>query len=232
MKNYAVRVAILTPEFCLLSTELLNSMEIKEIVVSFGRVFTPFQLGKFTIIPEGEPLPANCGIPLYLGKKGAFGSGEHETTAACLGQLENLAPLTGYGVLDLGSGTGILAIAALLLGAESAVAVDIEWPAAESCRRNACLNGLEAEVEIICGELGALSCSGFDIVMANIYADILMPLADRLVELTLPGGRILLSGIPLQDKYDIWQRYTGLGCREVDAVIGEEFVTYLLEKIS
>lgn len=195
-----------------------------------GRIFTPFQLGKFTIIPEGEPLPAVCGIPLYLGRQGAFGSGEHETTAACLRQLENIATLHGCRALDLGSGTGILAIAALLLGAESAVAIDIEWPAALSCRLNACLNGLEAGVHIICGELGAVSCSGFELVMANIYADILMPLADRLVDLTLPGGLILLSGIPLQDKYDIWRRYTGLGCREADAVIGDEFVTYLFEK--
>lgn len=195
-----------------------------------GRIFTPFQVGKFTIIPEGEPLPVLCGIPLYLGKKGAFGSGEHETTAACLRQLENIATLHGCRALDLGSGTGILAIAALLLGAESAVAIDIEWPAALSCRLNTCLNGLEAGVHIICGELEALSCSGFELVMANIYADILMPLADRLVDLTLPGGLILLSGIPLQDKYDIWRRYTGLGCREADAVIGDEFVTYLFEK--
>ena len=55
--------------------------------------------------------------------------------------------------------------------------------------------------------------------------------ADRLVELTLPGGLVLLSGIPLQDKYDVWQRYTSLGCRQVDSRIGEEFVTYLLQKI-
>ena len=195
-----------------------------------GRIFTPFQLGKFTIIPEGDPLPATCGIPLYLSKKGAFGSGEHETTAACLRQLENITDLQDCRALDLGSGTGILAIAALLLGAESAVAIDIEWPAALSCSINALLNGVEKKVMTVCGELETLSCSGFDLVMANIYADILMPLAARLIELTRPGGLILLSGIPLQDKYDIWRRYTGLGCREVDSTIGEEFVTYLLEK--
>ncbi len=196
----------------------------------FGRIFTPFQLGKFTIIPEGEPLPDKGGIPLYLSKKGAFGSGEHETTAACLGQLEKIATLQGYRALDLGSGTGILAIAALLLGAESALAVDIEWPAALSCSLNAALNGVQDCLLTVCGELGSLSASGFNLVMANIYADILLPLADQLVDLTLPGGFILLSGIPLQDKYDVWRRYTGLGCREVDAVIGEEFVTYLLQK--
>lgn len=195
-----------------------------------GRIFTPFQSGKFTIIPEGDPLPATCGLPLYLSKKGAFGSGEHETTAACLRQLENITTLHGCRALDLGSGTGILAIAALLLGAESVVAIDIEWPAALSCSINALLNGFEARVLTVCGELEALSFSGFELVMANIYADILLPLSDRLVELTCPGGLILLSGIPLQDKYDIWRRYTGLGCREVDSIIGEEFVTYLLEK--
>lgn len=196
-----------------------------------GRIFTPFHLGKFTIIPEGEQLPANCGIPLYLSKKGAFGSGEHETTAACLGRLEQLPSLNGRRVLDLGSGTGILAIAALLLGAGSAVAVDIEWPAALSCSLNGALNGLGDRVLTVCGELAAVSGAGFDLVIANIYADILMPLAGQLVDLTLPGGLILLSGIPLQDKFDVWRRYTGLGCSEVDAVIGEEFVTYLLKKI-
>jgi ribosomal protein L11 methyltransferase len=195
-----------------------------------GRIFTTFQLGNFTLIPEGYPPPEQCGIPLYLGKKGAFGSGEHETTAACLGQLEKLSPLTGLRVLDLGSGTGILAIATLLLGADSAVAVDIEWPAALSCSANAALNGLENKLITVCGELVSLAETGFDLVVANIYADILLPLAEQLVDLTLPGGTLLLSGIPLQDKYDIWRRYSRLGCREVDAVIGEEFVTYLFTK--
>ncbi len=195
-----------------------------------GRIFRPFSVGRFTIIPEGEPVPAWCDIPLVMGKKGAFGSGEHETTAACLGMLEGIGPLAGARALDLGSGTGILAIAALLLGAGSAVALDIEWPAAISCSSNIRLNGLEGRIDTVCGELTCLGEDRFDLVMANIYADILMPLADRLVELTQPGGLVLLSGIPLQDKYDIWRRYTSLGCSEIDCRIGEEFVTYLMAK--
>ena len=195
-----------------------------------GRIFKPFRLGTFIIMPEGMDLPEGGGIPIYLGRKGAFGSGEHETTAACLEQLENMTSIQGQRVLDLGSGTGILAIAALLLGAGSAVAVDIEWPAAVSCSMNIALNNVQDRCLTVCGELAALADTGFDLVIANIYADILLPLADRLVELTLPGGFILLSGIPLQDKYDVWQRYTSLDCKEVDARIGEEFVTYLLQK--
>jgi len=196
-----------------------------------GRIFTPFRLGKLIIMPEGMDLPEGGGIPIYLGRKGAFGSGEHETTAACLEQLENMTSIHGQRVLDLGSGTGILAIAALLLGAGSAVAVDIEWPAAVSCSMNIALNNVQDRILTVCGELAALADTGFDLVIANIYADILLPLADRLVELTLPGGFILLSGIPLQDKYDVWQRYTSLGCSQVDSRIGEDFVTYLLQKI-
>ncbi len=195
-----------------------------------GRIFRPFRVGRFTIVPEGELPPDGCDIPLVMGRKGAFGSGEHETTAACLDQLVSCTPLAGATVLDLGSGTGILAIAALLLGAGSALAVDIEWPAALSCQSNFRLNGLEGRGVTVCGELACISSTGFDLVMANIYADILMPLADRLVGLTRSGGKVLLSGIPLQDKYDIWRRYTSLGCRELDCRIGEEFVTYLLEK--
>jgi ribosomal protein L11 methyltransferase len=198
--------------------------------MTIGRIFNPFQLGRFTIIPEGMPFPEGGGIPLYLGRKGAFGSGEHETTAACLEQLEKISAIEGIRVLDLGSGTGVLAIAAVLLGAGSAVAVDIEWPAALSCSMNVSLNGVQDRVLTVCGELAAVGDAGFDLVIANIYADILLPLADRLVELTLPGGLVLLSGIPLQDKYDVWRRYTSLGCEEVDSRIGEEFVTYLLRK--
>lgn len=195
-----------------------------------GRIFRPFDVGPFTIVPEGDSLPEGCGIPLVMGRKGAFGSGEHETTAACLELLHKLDVLKGARLLDLGSGTGILAIAAVLLGGESAVAIDIEWPAAVSCGSNIRLNGVAEKILTICGELVCLADSRFDLVIANIYADILMPLADRLVELTRPGGYILLSGIPLQDKYDIWRRYTDLGCREADSRIGEEFVTYLLKK--
>lgn len=196
-----------------------------------GRIFKPFDVGLFTIIPEGDVPPEQCGIPLVMGKKGAFGSGEHETTAACLEQLQKLDAVQGARMLDLGSGTGILAIAAVLLGGESAVAIDIEWPAALSCSRNILLNSVSGKILTICGELACLAESRFDLVMANIYADILMPLAERLVELTNPGGYLLLSGIPMQDKYDIWQRYTSLGCREADCRIGEEYVTYLLEKL-
>ncbi len=197
-----------------------------------GRIFTSFHVGSFTVVPSGDPLPEGCSIPIILGKKGAFGSGEHETTASCLELLPHVPGIDRCRALDLGSGTGILALAAARLGAPVVAAVDLEWPAALSCAENAALNSLEGRVFSICGELVCVGGRPFDLVMANIYADILMPLADRLVALTRPAGHILLSGIPLQDKFDIVHRYSSLGCSVVDSRIGEDFATYLMSKTS
>jgi len=193
-----------------------------------GRIFTSFTIGQFTLIPAGHQPPTPCGMPLYLGKKGAFGSGEHETTAACLELLPTIPTIRGATALDLGSGTGILALAAARLGTASVAAIDLEWPAALSCAENARLNGVEQQVLSICGELACIGRATFDLVMANIYADILLPLAGPLTALTRPGGHILLSGIPLQDKFDIVHRYATLGCTVIDSRIGEDFATYLM----
>lgn len=195
-----------------------------------GRIFTSFSIGLFTIIPAGDPTPNPCGLPIVLGKKGAFGSGEHETTASCLELMPAIPGINGSCVLDLGSGTGILALAAARLGAASVLAVDLEEAAAVSCQENVVFNGLEGRVTTVCGELASVGIQLFDLIVANIYADILLPLADQLVGMTRSGGHLLLSGVPLQDKFDIVQRYTRLGCSVVDSRIGEEFATYLFKK--
>lgn len=199
---------------------------------NYGRIFTPFSIGPFTIIPEGEAVPQPCGIPLILGKKGAFGSGEHETTAACLEFMAGLPAMADSTVLDLGSGTGILAIAAGRLGASHVVAIDIDQAAADSCAENVRLNSLEDQVMSLCGELGDLDESTFDIVLANIYADIHLALAPTMVAMTRPGGCLVLSGIPLQDKFDVQRSFQREGCELVDSRIGEEYVTYVMGKPS
>ncbi|MBI1921352.1 MAG: 50S ribosomal protein L11 methyltransferase [Geobacter sp.] len=195
-----------------------------------GRIFQPFHVGGFTIIPEGEPRPTPCGIPLVMGKKGAFGSGEHETTASCLAFLEQLPDLEGAEAFDLGSGTGILAIAAARLGAKRVVALDIEPAAAESCLDNVRLNGVEDRVHAVCGELACVRKGSCDIFLANIYADIHLALADQMVSLTRPGGLLILSGIPLQDKFDIQSCFWRLGCEQTDMDIMEDFATIVMRK--
>lgn len=192
-----------------------------------GRRFTSFSVGLFTIIPAGDPPPNPCGLPIILGKKGAFGSGEHETTASCLEIMPAIPGINGCRALDLGCGTGILALAAARLGAATVVAVDLEEAAAVSCQENVVFNGFDDRITTVCGELAGIEVQQFDLILANIYADILLPLADQLVSMTCPGGHLLLSGIPLQDKFDVVQRYTRLDCSVVDSRIGQEFATYL-----
>lgn len=195
-----------------------------------GRIFQPFHVAGFTIIPEGEPLPVPCGIPLLMGKKGAFGSGEHETTASCLAFLEKLPEIRGAEVLDLGSGTGILAIAAARLGAGRVVALDIDPLAAESCLDNVRLNNVGDRVQVVCGELASLHEGTYDLFLANIYADVHLALADRIVSMTRPGGLLILSGIPIQDKFDVQNRFWRLGCEQLDLDILEDFTTIVMRR--
>jgi ribosomal protein L11 methyltransferase len=192
-----------------------------------GRIFRAFPIGPFAIIPEGEP--ATTGIPVILGRKGAFGSGEHETTVACLEELAKVAGISGATVLDLGSGTGILAIAAARLGAACTVALDNDLPAAISCAENVRLNGLQGQIVTLCGELSGLAAQSFDLILANGYADLLLTLAADLVSITRPGGILILSGIPIQDKFDVQLAFQRQGCMLSDSRIGEEYMTFIME---
>jgi ribosomal protein L11 methyltransferase len=196
----------------------------------YGRIFRPFAVGGFIILPEDEPLPNGKAIPLIMGKKGAFGSGEHETTASCLEELERLPGIAGMRCLDLGSGTGILAIAAVRLGAAHVVAIDIAPAAAASCAANIRLNDVAKRVDTVCGELASLKEGNFDLIMANIYADIQLTLAGDMVAKTRPGGILLLSGIPIQDNYEVQLRFRREGCELLDSRFMEEYVTFLFRK--
>lgn len=195
-----------------------------------GRIFRPFNVGGFIIIPEGETGHPGGPLPLIMGKKGAFGSGEHETTASCLEELERLPGLRGMRCLDLGSGTGILAIAAVRLGARSVVAVDIDRAASLSCADNVRLNSVEDRVFPVCGELACISDKNFDLLLANIYADIHLALAGEMAAKTRPGGFLLLSGIPTQDNFDVQLRFRREGCELLDSRFMEEYVTFLFRK--
>lgn len=195
-----------------------------------GRIFTPFPIGGFTIIPEGETSASTAGIPLVMGKKGAFGSGEHETTRSCLQQLERMPEIRGKRGMDLGSGTGILAIAAVKLGAASVVALDIDPRAAVSCSRNVGLNNVQDRVSVVCGELSCLRGETFDFVLANIYVDVLSQVVVPLVQMVAPGGLLLLSGIPLQDDSSVHGEFLRKGCSLVRTLPLDEYLTFLMVK--
>ncbi|SHI53146.1 [LSU ribosomal protein L11P]-lysine N-methyltransferase [Malonomonas rubra DSM 5091] len=192
--------------------------------------YQPFVLGtRFCILPPDITPPEGDFIHLTM-ERGAFGSGEHETTRSCLEFLEQMNLQGNEKVLDLGSGTGILSIAALLLGAQHAWCVDIEAYAVRSCERNCERNGVNKRVTHVCGTLDKLGEDGFDLILANIYGDILLDVADNLISKAKPGTKILLSGILWEYNFDVRQKYQRLGCKLIKNKMMEEFSTVLLIK--
>ena len=124
----------------------------------------------------------------------AFGTGDHPTTAMCLEAIDGWMPdHQGCRVLDVGTGSGVLAMAAMKLGAGAAVANDIDPQAVEIARENAAQNAVTG-VEWTAKPLERIRGS-FDLVLANIFANVLCHLAPRLSAATAPGGLLLLTGI-------------------------------------
>jgi len=191
-------------------------------------MYKPFTIGsQFRITPPNDPAGTDSCIDLVM-QRGAFGSGEHETTESCLKILEQRPEMKGAHVLDLGSGTGILAIAALKLGARHVVCVDIEQDAVESARVNCRLNHIDHRVTHITGTLDAVTENNFDFILANIYGDILLDLAESLTTKLKPGGSLLLSGILWEYNFDVRQAYERMGCEVVSNHMLEEFSTTLM----
>ncbi|MDD3764870.1 MAG: 50S ribosomal protein L11 methyltransferase [Nevskiales bacterium] len=134
----------------------------------------------------------------------AFGTGTHPTTALCLDWLSEQA-LDGREVLDYGCGSGVLAIAALLLGAAHADCVDIDPQALIATRNNAADNGVGERVDAVLPD--AYVTRPADVVVANILAGPLVELAPRLAEATRPGGRIVLAGLLDRHAEEVHQAY-------------------------
>ena len=169
--------------------------------------FHPMQFGpRLWVCPSWKEVPDPNAINLMLDPGLAFGTGTHPTTALCLRWLDQQDQLNDKEIIDYGCGSGILAIAALLLGARSAVGVDLDPQALEATIENARRNHIPA------GKLsvflpGDEPDEQADVVLANILAGPLTQLAGKLAGLTRTGGSIALSGILAEQADDIVQTY-------------------------
>ncbi|MHB1667501.1 50S ribosomal protein L11 methyltransferase [Thiomonas sp.] len=144
------------------------------------------------IVPSWHSAPAGAQLVIQLDPGLAFGTGTHPTTQLCLGWLVQQAPLAGLDVLDYGCGSGILAIAAARLDAQSVSAVDIDPAAVSASQANAASNGVALAH---CCHVDELPAQHFDVVLANILAAPLRLLAPMLAARARPGGWLVLSGI-------------------------------------
>lgn len=125
----------------------------------------------------------------------AFGTGTHETTRLCMQFIEKYAGKDTF-MLDIGTGSGILAITGLLLGARSALGVDIDELAVKTAKENAALNGVESRFDVLCGDLvGNVQPGAYNLITANIVADVIIRLAPQVPQFLAPGGRFVASGI-------------------------------------
>ena len=155
--------------------------------------FKPMRFGeRLWVVPSWHAPPAPDAVNLILDPGMAFGTGMHPTTALCLQWLDG-ADLAGKTVLDYGCGSGILAIAAIRLGAHRAIAVDIDPQCLEVTRENAQRNGTLGQIDILLAQ--EWKGEPVDVLLANILAGPLHALAEDFARYVRPHGDIVLSGL-------------------------------------
>lgn len=193
--------------------------------------FHPHRAGERTVIVptwrEYEPVEGDIVIQLDPGM--AFGTGLHPTTRLCLRELESMVT-PGMTILDVGTGSGILSLTAAKLGAARALGLDIDPVAVAAARENVSLNDLASVIEIQEGSLPrdgqdpwgrareGWPEEGFDLVVANVTADVLAELAQPLSQALRPGGMLIGSGIISERFTEAAYALMGVGLRLVDAV--------------
>lgn len=170
------------------------------------KFYQPMKFGdRLWVCPTGQELAEPGTVCLTLDPGLAFGTGTHPTTALCLEWLSN-NHLTGISVIDYGCGSGILAIAAILLGAKHAYAVDIDPQALTATRDNAQKNQIENRIS--CFLPDQFSDITADIVLANILAKPLIELSPLISDLVKPAGKLILSGILEEQAESVKTAYT------------------------
>jgi len=180
------------------------------------RSLHPLRVGKTWLVHPSWQSPAGypTRIPIVIDPKMAFGTGTHATTQLCLEELERL-PLSGARVLDVGTGTGILAIAAAKSGAKHVVAVEIDHEAIACARENLSLNGVGNTVTLREGTIAEVPERGFDLIVANIEFRTLIATGEQLRAHVHPDGTAVFSGI-LQQEADLFvQAVTKMGWKTV-----------------
>ena len=176
-----------------------------------------------------EYLPASDEIVLTIDPKMSFGTGEHQTTKLMLSMCEKyVKPKTR--VLDVGTGTGVLAIASVLLGADYALGIDNDEWCYENALENIDQNHVYGKVEFRLSEIRNIAENNFDVLLANIQKDVLLIIAKEIAEKVKADGTVILSGLLFSDEIDIVECYTKLGLTFVEKMQLDEWITLMFKK--
>jgi len=195
--------------------------------------FQPVRIGKkITVKPSWEPYsPSPEEVVVTIDPGQAFGTGTHETTQMCLQFLEEAfdGTPTPRRVLDVGTGTGILGIAAALLGAPFTLGIDVDPKGVEVAGENARVNGVEDRFHVATTPLSCVE-GRYDLILANVLAEILSDLKQEIADRLEPGGKLILSGI-LSEKGDwVAKEYEAAGCRLAGRKDDGQWTTLLLRR--
>lgn len=182
-----------------------DAVEVSEIApqnwnATWEATIQPIAVPPFVVHPTWAPPEGDDAalIPIVIDPKMSFGTGYHESTRLMLRMMAELVKPKAR-VLDAGTGTGILAVAALKLGAESALTFDVDPWAEENAAENFARNGVAHLAEVRIGEIDVVPETGFDLVIANIHREVLLDLLPALVARMAPDGYLMLAGLLLQD---------------------------------
>lgn len=192
--------------------------------------YHPFRVGKGLLVCPSwelqEPEPHE--VRLVLDPGAAFGTGYHETTRLCLELLEeSVRQLKPDGCLDYGTGSGILALAALKLGVPRVLAVDFDPVAVRVARENLALNGVDAAAEVLEAKVPPPGKS-FPLVTANLTAAVLCRLADNLYQAVTSPGRLIAGGIISESASEVVERFETLGMELLERREAGDWVALVL----
>ena len=208
IESLRARLAALTPEWLGFDAgkralEIANVRE-EDWAENWKKYYKPFRVGRHLVVrPVWEKYEPQAGDRIISIDPGmAFGNGTHETTSMCLGLVEDYIK-PGDTVLDVGTGSGILAIASVLMGAQSALGIDLDPVAVRVANENIERNGLSGRVHAQVGDLVKGIDTQADVVFANIIADAVILLSRAVRAHMKPGGVFICSGIILEREQDV-----------------------------
>ena len=191
--------------------------------------FTPIITTKFYIYPPWVRSTIDNKISLCIEPASAFGTGQHPTTILCLNAIEDIYDKieTPDAMLDVGCGTGILAIAAKKLGFKHVIATDIDYDAVIACNHNAQIN--KVNIEVFHTSLLHLSKS-FDLICANILASVLQKMAADLANMIKNKGYIILSGILSEEAEETIKIFTQYDLKDISMKSKEGWVSIIFQR--
>ncbi len=174
---------------------------------------TAVRVGALVVAPPWA-VPNDGSTVIVIQPSMGFGTAHHESTRLCLGLLQDLPLINGLRVLDVGTGSGVLAIAARVLGATTVVAADYDPDAIASARENLELNRVESAITLLqldLAEPAALAGRQFDVVLANLTGGMLARFAATLAGFTAPAGLLITSGVTIDEEAMVAQALIGAG---------------------